>query len=195
MKSVQARLVIPPRLPLRSPQGPTPPPEPPETSGRMQRLARTGLHSMAELARWTEVDEVGALLLNTVDGPALTALNIWDGVVTLVDARKVLEQGRQNDHLGLQVGGVMRLGLGLGGMIPGMTGIVSEALLGTYCLGEGLLRQDTETTAMGLTQLGASVGLALMATGVGGHLGQSLAIASLVGRAGYMVHSRHSKAG
>lgn len=184
------RPTLPSRLPLRSPGNPPPPPEP---SGRVEKLARASVHGMAELARWTEVDEVGALVLNTVEGPALTALNIWDGVVTLVDARKVLKEGRERDHLGLQVGGVMRLGLGLGGMIPGMTGIVSEALLGTYCLGEGLIRKDTETTAMGLTQLGASVGLALMAAGVGGHLGQGLAIASLLGRAGYMAQTRYLK--
>ena len=193
MKPVPARPQIPARLPARLALGATPPPpEPPEQPGRMGQLARSGLHGMAELARWTEVDEVGALLLNTVDGPVLTALNVWDGVVTLVDARKVLRQGREQGHLGLQVGGLMRLGFGLGGMIPGMPGIVSEALLGTYCLGEGLVRRDSETTAMGLSQLGASVGLALMASGVGGHLGQSLAIASLLGRAGYMAHSRYS---
>lgn len=189
MKPIQARVQVPPRLIMRKPEPPTPPPQP----GRVRELARTGLRGMAEMARWTEVDEVGALLLNTVDGPTLTALNIWDGVVTLVDARKVLQQGRERDHLGLQIGGVARLGLGLGGMIPGMTGVVSEALLGTYCLGEGLIRKDAETTAMGLTQLGASVGLALMVAGVGGHLGQGLAVASLLGRAGYMAHSRYSK--
>ena len=149
---------------------------------------------MAEIARWTEVDEVGAILLNTVDGPTVTALNVWDGVVTLADAHQVLKRGRQQDDLGLKVGGVVRLGLGAGGMIPGMAGVVAEALLGAYCLGEGVVRKDNESLAMGATQLGAAIGMACMASGVGGHLGQTIAIVSLLGRAGYVAHERRHRA-
>jgi len=41
---------------------------------------------------------------------------------------------------------------------------------------------DTETTALGLTQRGAAVGMAFMAAG---QPGQSIALVSLLGRAGY----------
>lgn len=176
-----------------SPSSAPPPSPPPPEEGRGRQLLRGSARGLAEIARWTEVDEVGAILLDTVEGPTVTALNVWDGIVTLVDARKVWQQGRHTQDWGLQVGGLMRVGLGLGGMIPGMPGIVSEACLGAYCLGEGIVRKDGESLAMGATQLGAALGMACMASGVGGHLGQTIAIVSLLGRAGYMAHERWQK--
>lgn len=166
-----------------------PPGDPKPT--RWSELARKSAHHVAQAARFTEVDDLGTLLLGQADTPLMTALNAWDGLVTAFDGQQMVREGMRSGERGQQIGGAVRVGLGLAGMWPGATGFVAEAALGAYCLTEGLIQGDREGAVMGLTQLGSSVGLAAASAGLGGHWGPALSAVSLAGRLAYVVAERN----
>ena len=136
------------------------------------------VRTTADVARWTEVDDLANLVIPRRTG-VLRALNTLDAVVTAYDGFRMLDKNA--------VGGAVRIGCGVGAMAPGMAGIASEAACGVYCTAEGVLKKDATTAVVGLTQLGVATGSGLAAAGIGGPLGKLLVLGSCGARVAYLM--------
>lgn len=153
------------------------------------QFAKRATDSTAELARWVELDEVATVLLGSKSN-TVAALGILDGAVTAWDGGRLFREGRQEHDRMKMIGGGIRMGLGVGGALPGMAGAACEGALGGYLVGEGLCNKDSETAAVGLTQMGVAAGMMLMSRQLGGSLGPGLILGGCLVRAGVLTYNR-----
>lgn len=151
------------------------------------------LDSGAEVGRWVELDETAAVLIPRLPRTAMSSLGVVDGLITAYDGLEQAQEGlREGDRLDV-TGGFVRVGLGLGGMTPGLPGAIFEGLCGLYSVGEGHVRDNDVTKVAGLTQLGVSFGMGALALGLRGPLGPALVLGSGAARLGYFLHDLHQR--
>lgn len=151
-----------------------------------------GLALTAEAARWVEIDDLTNILMPSQNG-LVTALSIMDGTVSALDGMELFRQGRDESSTAKKCGGIARIGLGLGGAIPGLTGIACEAALGAYTTIEGVQEGNKATALSGLTQAGVAAGSLLALNGIGGALGPALVIGCCGLRVAGLYQMRHDR--
>lgn len=144
-------------------------------------FAKDSVVKAAAVTRWVEMDELASVFVAS-DSNFVTGLGIADGLITASEGALLLQEGlSQKNHL-KTAGSVARIGLGLGGALPGLAGAACEGLLGSYIVGESLISSDHQGLLLGLTQIGVSAGVYLASQGIGGPLGNVLIVGSCATR-------------
>jgi hypothetical protein len=144
-------------------------------------FAKDTVVKTAAVTRWVEMDELASVFMAS-DSNLVTGLGIADGLITAGEGVVLLQEGLSEKSRLKTAGSVARIGLGLGGALPGVAGATCEGLLGSYVVGESLISHDHQGLLLGLTQIGVSAGVFLASQGIGGPLGNILILGSCATR-------------
>jgi hypothetical protein len=127
------------------------------------------------------MDELASVFI-PAESRLVTGLGIADGLITAGEGAVLLKEGLRDGDKLKTAGSLARIGLGLGGALPGTAGACCEGLLGSYVVGESILTHDRPGLLLGLTQIGVSVGVYLAGQGIGGPIGNLLIVGSCATR-------------